>query len=141
MKQKDFRISKNFKLSEFTKQNGVDFMLFDIDSILNISSLCCNILQPISDKLNYKITVSSGFRTVVHNESVGGADNSQHLVGEAADIICQNLREVFEFIKTSLIFDQLIFEYSKKTKTFWIHVSYKRFGINRMMVIDNLIKK
>lgn len=32
--------------------------------------------------------LSSGFRCVHHNREVGGVDNSRHLIGCAADILC-----------------------------------------------------
>jgi lysozyme family protein len=37
------------------------------------------------------ITINSGFRSVAHNSAVGGARNSQHMYGIAADISAQGL--------------------------------------------------
>ncbi|GHA11777.1 D-Ala-D-Ala carboxypeptidase family metallohydrolase [Streptomyces echinoruber] len=36
---------------------------------------------------NSPITINSGFRSIAHNSSVGGASNSMHLYGVAADIV------------------------------------------------------
>ena len=43
-------------------------------------------LQKLRDHLGVSITVSSGFRCNVHNKAIGGAENSQHCLGIAADI-------------------------------------------------------
>jgi len=45
-------------------------------------------LQKLRDKIARPITVTSGFRCDNHNKDVGGATNSLHLTGQAADITC-----------------------------------------------------
>jgi uncharacterized protein YcbK (DUF882 family) len=35
------------------------------------------------------LLVTSGFRCELHNQAVGGARNSQHLVGKAIDVLCE----------------------------------------------------
>jgi len=35
----------------------------------------------------FGVTVSSGYRSVTHNEQVGGAPNSDHLTGNAVDFV------------------------------------------------------
>jgi hypothetical protein len=42
--------------------------------------------QIIRDAVGVAVTVNSTFRTVDHNESVGGGSNSQHLTGHAIDL-------------------------------------------------------
>ena len=45
----------------------------------------------------------------------------------AADIYVPNAevgKKMYDFIRTKTDFDQLIYEYRKKTRTHWIHVSY-----------------
>jgi hypothetical protein len=44
-------------------------------------------LQQLRDRVGKPIRVNSGFRCPVHNEAVGGAKGSQHLFGNAADIV------------------------------------------------------
>ena len=56
----------------------------------------CDAVPPESDlitkliklrlELNKKMIITSGSRCVEHNQKVGGADNSFHLVGKAVDI-------------------------------------------------------
>ena len=48
-------------------------------------------LQKIRDMLGKPIIITSGWRSVEHNKAIGGAKNSQHLYGKAAD--CHFLRE------------------------------------------------
>jgi hypothetical protein len=42
-------------------------------------------LQRIRDHYGVPVTINSGYRCPVHNTNVGGARNSQHLLGTAAD--------------------------------------------------------
>lgn len=51
---------------------------------------------------NNGITINSGFRSIAHNRAVGGATNSQHLYGIAADIVVSNrsVSQVIQVAKT-----------------------------------------
>lgn len=40
---------------------------------------------------NKPITLNCGFRCARHNKEVGGADQSQHLVGKAADVVVSGM--------------------------------------------------
>ena len=46
-----------------------------------------DILQQIRDYFNAPVTINSGYRTGSWNEKVGGAKNSYHTKGMAADIV------------------------------------------------------
>ncbi len=48
-------------------------------------------LQQLRDMAGAPITVLSGYRCPKHNKEVGGSENSQHLLGKAADIMIQGL--------------------------------------------------
>ena len=45
-------------------------------------------LQDLRDQLNLPLSITSGFRCNRHNESVGGATQSFHTLGMAADVAC-----------------------------------------------------
>jgi len=44
------------------------------------------------------MVVNSGFRTVEHNDAVGGTENSSHLRGLAADISCTNSGDRYDML-------------------------------------------
>lgn len=73
------------------------------------------------------ITILSGFRSAEVNDAVGGARDSDHMYGCAADFICPAYgtpREVCLAIKASGIpFRQVILEYDR-----WVHFSIPRPG-------------
>lgn len=75
------------------------------------------------------IHVSSGYRCPELNKKVGGVPNSQHMKGEAADLIVPTPaigREWLEWIeKNCKHFDQAILERNKKGY-WWLHVSSRR---------------
>ena len=133
------RLSKNFDSNEFTysvtahanKINNAP----SIEILNNIKALCENVLQPLRDHLGCAVKITSGYRCKALNTKVGGHPNSQHLTGNAADFIVpsKNLKEVFNYIKDNLVYDQLLYEYDSKGSV-WIHVSFVR---NRMQAIDN----
>lgn len=45
-------------------------------------------IQTLRDQLNLPLSITSGFRCNYHNESVGGAAQSFHALGMAADVAC-----------------------------------------------------
>jgi len=44
-------------------------------------------LQDLRSRLGIPITLACGFRCAKHNEEIGGSEDSDHLRGEAADVI------------------------------------------------------
>ena len=125
------QLSKNFRLSEFTRSNtakrlGIDNECSSVEQVLNLAYLCHMVLQPLRDRFG-PIRITSGYRCPELNRAVGGVKNSQHLRGEAADIHLPSVeigKEYFAFLKTLPAVDQLIWEESKGTC--WIHVSARR---------------
>lgn len=81
------KLSKNFTLSEFTRTSTGIHQVPCAPMIDNIKWGVEKILQPLRDALGARVIVSSGYRCPVVNSKVGGVENSQHLMGEAADII------------------------------------------------------
>jgi len=49
------------------------------------------LLQKIRDAVEQPISITSGFRCLMHNKEVGGVPNSYHTTGTAADIYCEGM--------------------------------------------------
>lgn len=125
------QLSKNFNLDEFTRTSTNLKNVPSNQSIVNLTHLCIKVLQPLRDYLIDVVNVSSGFRSEAVNLKVRGALNSQHRVGQAADIVCGNMVVAYLFIKNSLEYDQLIVYLNNGGEVVFIHVSYNPFGTNR----------
>lgn len=77
----DGQITTNFNIDEFKcRANGE--MIINAAVIAHIQRL-----QKFRDWYRRTMVVTSGYRTVVYNNEVGGAPNSQHLLGLASDIL------------------------------------------------------
>ena len=77
--QGELALSTNFKVKEFACKDGSDAVLID--------SALVEKLQQIRSHFGVPVTVNSGYRTAAHNAKVGGAVNSQHIYGKAADFV------------------------------------------------------
>ena len=99
----------------------------------NLDALAEQVLEPARQRLGKPITVNSGFRCKVHNKTVGGVANSQHMRGEAVDIRFQDSRFKIQDLAKAIVangtWDQLILY-----PTF-VHVSYKRGSGNRKEIL------
>lgn len=122
----------NFKLSELIHSDTAVLHninnMPDINSLDNMLDLIFYVLQPLRDRLKKPIIITSGFRCKKVNELIGGKSTSQHLKGQAVDIVVQGMKpsEVVQFIRNTYIeYDQLINEYDK-----WVHISFNK-GNNR----------
>ena len=107
--------------------------------IENLKALCMEVLQPLRDYLGKPVVISSGYRSEEVNRMVGGVKGSQHLKGEAVDIHVENtdhLLKIMHFIMDETDFDQLIWEKNKQG-TQWVHVSYRRNGVNKHQVLSS----
>jgi len=58
--------------------------------IENLTYLANTTLQPIRDRLGYPLTITSGYRSLALNAAVGGSKTSQHVFGQAADVVLSN---------------------------------------------------
>ena len=128
------KITKNFTLAELTKTTTEIENVPNRQQISALIMLCGKVLQPARNLYGEAIHVSSGFRSLAVNQAVGGARNSQHQLGEAADITTYSRtgnKKLFEIIRDHLNFDQLINERDYS----WIHVSYRLVGENRKEVL------
>lgn len=129
----NMQLSRNFSLSELTSSSKAKQYKIDnspnFEEKLNLLHLCQDVLQPIRDAWKQPISINSGFRCAKLNRLVGGAANSDHLFGAAADIrTTKNTKaenkKLFDLIlklakEGKVKCRQIIDEYGYK----WIHVS------------------
>lgn len=74
------KLSEHFRVREFACHDGSDKILISDETV--------RILEAIRTYFGQPVTITSGYRTAAYNASpkVGGAKNSQHVKGTAADI-------------------------------------------------------
>lgn len=136
-------LSKNFSLNEMCRSNTASVRglpnVPNAEQVKNLQQLCENVLQPLRNHLGKPVVINSGFRSQAVNMAVGGANNSQHMKGEAADIKCKDYpyaKEIYTWIMDNLKFDQVILE--RKGKSVWVHVSFRTNGKNRQQALTML---
>src|SRR5574343_268739 len=139
---------KEVTYSELAKRKGLNNEP-DAEQLERIKILCEKVFEPTRNFFNTPLYISSFFRTPKLNKLLGGAKNSQHMAnnGAALDVDCDTFiygkitnRQVFDYIKDNLEFDQLILENVSDNGTGgWVHVSYNE-GNNRKQVLTMVIK-
>ena len=82
----DVRLTRNFNLREFQCKGGSC-----CSGAVAIDPELVRRLQSMRDEVGAPITINSGYRCPEHNRQVGGASNSQHLTGRAADIVMSGM--------------------------------------------------
>jgi zinc D-Ala-D-Ala carboxypeptidase len=96
--------------------------------LYNLHLLCDNILQPVREHFGRAVTISSGYRSEDLCVAIGSSRKSQHAKGKAADfeIFGVDNKEVAEWIRDVLDFDQLILEFYNEDdpSSGWVHCSY-----------------
>jgi hypothetical protein len=126
------QLSANFVLDEFLKsQQGTRLGLDNTPSpavITALKTLCERVLEPVRKHFGRPMAINSGYRSPAVNKAVGGAADSQHVRGEAADIEIPGLAngDIAIWIRDNLAFDQLILEAYRpgQPSSGWVHVSF-----------------
>jgi len=140
---KDIRLSKNLMLTEMTrsenaKRRGISNQATK-EHIENMKILAEKVFQPIRDHFKVPIRISSGYRSRELNAIIGGSQTSQHSEGKAIDIDMDGTKitnkQIFDFIRQNLEWDQLIWEFGTKSNPDWVHVSFN-LGKNRKQVLE-----
>lgn len=124
--------------SESAKRLGISNMPTP-QHIENFKKLAENVFEAIRSHFNIPIHISSGYRSQALNAAIGGSLTSQHCKGEAIDIDMDGTaitnKQVFDYIKDNLNFDQLIWEFGSASNPDWVHVSYNASGKQRKEVL------
>jgi zinc D-Ala-D-Ala carboxypeptidase len=118
-------MSKHFTIKELCKTNRALPNVPDKQVEANLADLIINVLDPLREIYGRPIRVNSGYRSPLVNAAVGGAKNSDHLYGMAADITTGSKSDnalLFKLIRDNFTYKQLIDE-----KDFsWVHVSFDK---------------
>ena len=93
-KSKKGYLSENFKVSEFACKGSQTLPKGLPDPKL------LELLESIREHFDAPITINSGYRSPKHNEAIGGAKNSYHVKGMAADIVVKG-------VPSSLVYNYL----------------------------------
>lgn len=125
------QLTQHFNLAEFrvsatATRHGIEIPEPPQAITDNLLWLCMQVLEPLRTALDRPVVVLSGWRPREVNELVGGSLNSQHLTGQAADIVVPgvSVAEIcWWLIGHNRQFDQLIDEFGC-----WVHVSVPSDG-------------
>ena len=137
------QLSENLSLaevirSETAKRNGISNKPTP-RHLENLKIIAGSIFQPIRNFFQRAVHLSSGYRSEELNAFIKGSASSQHCTGEALDIDMDGTevtnKEIFDYIKDNLEFDQLIWEFGTNDNPDWVHVSYKASGKQRKQVL------
>jgi hypothetical protein len=142
------KISAHITLKEATKSQeairlGIDNTPNE-QELENMKLLADRVFEPLRTYISMKrgkdtpIMINSFFRSKLVNEKIGGSMTSQHCLGQAMDIETNyddfTNKDLFLSIKDKSAFDQLIWEFGDDKEPAWVHVSYKKEG-NRKQIL------
>ena len=116
----EIMLSPHFKLSEFLNLGKYPENIPTLQVVANLTYGCHLLLEP-ARAIAGPIIINSGYRSEAVNRKVGGVSNSQHLVGQAADIRPRDPARFWplvEFLKACEHTDQLL------TGNGWLHISW-----------------
>ena len=111
----------------------------DADSLNNMKTIAEKVFEPLRKWVGGPIKINSFFRSSALNQAIGGSSRSQHCQGRALDVDDvyghKTNKEMFDWIKENLDFDQLIYEFGSSDNPDWVHVSYVSEDKNRNRVL------
>jgi len=133
------KISKHISYKEgvystTAKRLGIDNTP-DAYALQNMELLAEKVFEPLREYVNGPIAINSFYRSPELNQAIGGSSKSQHCEGRAIDIDdtygYMSNKEMYEYIKNNLDFDQIIWEFGTDDNPDWVHVSYVDHDFNR----------
>lgn len=90
-----------------------------------INPLLLEKLDILRAEYKYPIYVSSGYRCFEHNEEIGGEINSQHLLGNAADIyVSGDYQKFYDLVIRTQLFDGIGYYPEQE----FVHVDVRNSG-------------
>lgn len=122
--------------SEYAEAHGI-INIPAVAAIKNMQHLAQTVFEPMRAYFNTPIRINSFYRSPALNKAIGGAPTSQHVSGNAMDISAtagMSNKQLFEYIRLNLPYDQLIWEGGSEREPAWVHVSLTQ-GKNRRQLL------
>ena len=126
------KLSEHFKLGEFTRSKYPEvYNIPSHEAIANMKRLCVW-LEVLRNKVGHPIVINSGYRSPQLNRKVGGAANSNHLTGCAADIRTSGYEQAIVYAailinyakESQQEFDELLIE-KNRYGAVWLHFAVR----------------
>ena len=136
------RLTPNFTLEEFTSsqtaaRRGVDNIPADGSDEMKGLLRTAKVMERVREILGHPVLISSGYRSPWLNSAIGGARDSAHTHGLAADFICPGfgaplrICQALELHMRELGIDQLIHEFAT-----WCHLGLRDQPRHQALTID-----
>ena len=138
-------ISKHISEKEATK--SVTALRLNIDNtpngtaLNNMKILAEKVFEPLREWVGGPIKITSFYRSPDLCLALGSKTSSQHTCKNGAAIDIDDIyghktnKEMFDWIKENLDFDQLIYEFGNEENPDWVHVSYVDPENNRNRIL------
>ena len=135
------KLSPHFTLGELTTSSHRDvYNIPTHEAIANLKHLC-QWLEVLRERSGGPVRINSGYRSPQLNRKIGGATNSNHLTGCAADIRVTGFEQAIRYAAILLDyadeshqeFDELLVE-RNRYGAIWLHFAV-RFRENRHKVL------
>ncbi len=125
-------LTEHFTLEEFIRSGRARVLSIDNtpqDDLLPAMRFTCEGLERVRAILGAPLTIISGYRSPEVNTLVGGSPHSQHMKGEAADIIAPEYGSAHAVARMickndlAIGYDQLILDRNPQGHE-WVHISF-----------------
>lgn len=132
----------NFPIEELTRSKKATQLKIDNTpgptELENLQILIAG-LEQVRALLNTNMYISSGYRSPALNKAVGGAKDSDHMKGLAADFTAPAFGKPAQIVKaiaaSDIQFDQVIFE---NKDSVWVHIGFGPPKRRQVLTIDKL---
>ena len=125
--------------SDTAKRKGIDNSP-TAEHLENLKVISEDVFDKVREYFGVPLFISSGYRSAALNKAIGGSATSDHNLGRALDLDQDGHgngvtnADVFNYIKSNLDFDQLIWEFGTDKNPDWVHVGYRK-GANRKQIL------
>jgi zinc D-Ala-D-Ala carboxypeptidase len=141
----DIQLSPHFSLREMvaSSHRTIDNTPVGEGIVSQLTLVAQKLLEPIRAHFG-PLRITSGYRCRGLNEAIGGASNSAHTFGCAADFVPVDdkipLAQIVRWVRNSaLTFDQVIEEHSATTA--WVHIGKLRPGFETTPRYEALVMR